>query len=313
VIEHPAVARSRLSWSRCVGARDEGTSLARGRLASAALAWARLAGVWLPAGWLLCATLAIALEARAAMAPAPAEGISFDQRLGASLPLLARFTDQQGRTGTLERFVQGETTVLLLGYQRCPNLCSAVRSSLEHALQATGLAAERDYRVLAVSIDADESSAPPGTDDASAESAHTIVAERGWHFLHGRADAIAALAQSIGFRYRYDADIGQYAHPAGFVIVTPKGAVSRYFLGVDFSPRQLEASLIDARRERVGSPVRELLMRCLHYDPDIGRYSLAVERAAQLVAALTCAALLVLLRVMQRAPRAKASGEGGAP
>jgi protein SCO1/2 len=233
--------------------------------------------------------------------------------MGASLPLSARFTDEQGRADTLERFMHGEPVVLLLGYHQCPNLCSAVRSSLKRALQATGVAPERDYRVLSVSIDADESSARLGMSGPLPVEATLADVETGWHFLHGRADAIGALTESVGFRYRYDLDIGQYAHPAGIVVVTPKGFVSRYFLGVDFSPRELEASLIDAGHDRIGSSARALLLRCMHYDPAIGTYSLAVERAAQLVAALTCAALLVLVLALKRASRAKAPREDEAP
>ena len=49
-------------------------------------------------------------------------------------------------------------------------------------------------------------------------------------------------ADTIGFRYRYDPQTGQYAHASGCVILTPDGRVSRYFFGVNFNPQELRLS-----------------------------------------------------------------------
>jgi protein SCO1 len=254
--------------------------------------------------------MVMAAPALAAIAPPPPQDlIHFDQNLGASIPLSTRFADEHGRVDTLEHFLDARPAVLFMGYNHCPNLCSAVRSSLAHALDSTDLSPGTDYRVLSVSIDANESSAMPVLAGGATDVSATEHAQRGWHFLRGDAPSIAALAASVGFHYRYDEDTDQYAHPAGVVILTPQGTISRYFLGVDFPPQDIESSLLGARRDRIGSPVRDLLLRCFHYDPTIGKYSLTVEYVVRVVAALTCASLLVLFLALRRgSPAARPAG-----
>jgi protein SCO1 len=264
-----------------------------------------MAGVLLSAAW---------SAAGAAIAPPPHEAIGFDQNLGASIPVSARFIDERGRRDTLANFIDGEPAVLLMGYNHCPNLCSTVRSSLTHALRSTHLAPGSDYHVLSVSIDDGESLAMPAAAVASPDVPPSALqytdSQRGWHFLRSDRKAIDALAASVGFHYRYDANSGQYAHPAGIVILTPQGSVSHYFFGVDFPPQELEDSLAAARRDRIGSPVRALLLRCFHYDPAIGAYSATVELVVRLVAAASCAGLLVLWLGLRRSvARPRAQGD----
>ena len=67
--------------------------------------------------------------------------------------------------------------------------------------------------------------------------------EAGWHFLTGDQASIAALDQAIGFRYTFNPRTELYAHAAGVVIVTPDGRIARYFYGIDFPPKELQAEL----------------------------------------------------------------------
>jgi protein SCO1/2 len=249
------------------------------------------------------ALLAIGMHAQATRAPSAAvANIGIDQRLGATIPLAAPFADEHGTTSSLARFLDNRPAVLLMGYNACPNLCSAVRASLVHALDATALHAGTDYSVLAVSIDPGETAALGARTREATLHAETLPDNvRGWHFLTGDAAAVASLAQSVGFRYAYDAEAGQFVHAAAIMILTPRGTVSRYFLGIDYPPAELQRSLGDAAGEHVASPVRALLLRCFHYDPQTGRYSLTIEMLARALGAVTCAALVCLILVLRRA------------
>ena len=126
---------------------------------------------------------------------------------------------------------------------------------------------------------------------------------RGWRFLTGPAGAAAALARSVGFRYAYDAEQRQFVHPAGLVIVTPRGRIARYFFGVAYPSAELRQSLLEASEDRVASPVRALLLLCLHYDPATGRYSATIESVARAVGLATAAALAGLIVVLRRRER----------
>ncbi|MEO6749486.1 MAG: SCO family protein, partial [Casimicrobiaceae bacterium] len=255
----------------------------------------------------LAACLRASPPAHAAGAPLPLASVAFDQRLGAQLPMQAPFIDAAGHATNVADALDGRAGIVVLGYYECPNLCSAVRQALLASLAQIDLEPGSGYRVLAVSID-------PAETDADAQHAQSVLADGvgstpeggiagalpGWHFLTGEHASSAALASAVGFHYVYDDALKQYAHPSGVVVVTPRGRVSRYFFGVDYPPAQLRASLVAAAGETVGSPVRALLLRCFHYDPVTGRYSLAVIDAMRLCALLSIAGLLVFVAWRRR-------------
>ncbi len=240
----------------------------------------------------------------AAIAPVPAAaGIDFEQQLGAAVPLSDTFRDEQGRSLPLGRFMNGLPAVLLFDYSACPNLCSTVRAALAHALFAVDRLPGTPYVVLVVSIDPTERSAQREEPLRALLSAGALTSTGNWHFLTGSEHAIAALARSVGFRFTYDAASGQYLHPAGIVIVTPGGTVSRYLFGVGYEPTALRAGLNEAANGQVGSPIRALLLRCLHYDPALGKHSKLVVGVARALGILTVAALALLVIALRRKER----------
>ena len=102
--------------------------------------------------------------------------------------------------------------------------------------------------------------------------------EGGWHFLTGDEESIAPLMASLGYQYAYDAAIDQYAHAAALVVLTSDGRISRYFLGIEFSARDLRFGLIDASAGRIGSAIeRAVITWCYHYDPKTGKYGLIID------------------------------------
>ena len=128
-------------------------------------------------------------------------------------------------------------------------------------------------------------------------------AATGWHFLTGDETSIQRLTQSVGFRYSYDAHTGEFAHAAGIIILTPQGKTSRYFYGIDFSPRDVRLGLIEAAADKIGSPIDQLLLFCYHYDPTTGKYNLLVARVIQIAGAFTVLALGTFIIVMLRRDR----------
>jgi protein SCO1 len=253
------------------------------------------------------------ISAVAADPAIPSQGVAFDQHLGTMLPTHAPFVDEQRRTTTLASVLDGRAGIVVLGYYECPNLCSAVRQALQASLARVDLAPQAQYRVIAVSIDPEE------TQVEAAHAREALMAPAmpsgpgrpasalpGWHFLTAPRASTDALADAVGFHYVYDPTLRQYAHPAGIVIVTPQGRISRYFFGVDYPPRELQASVSAAAADSIGSPVRALLLRCFHFDPVTGRYSLAVIDASRLLALATVAALLGIVLWPRRRDRTAA-------
>ena len=59
---------------------------------------------------------------------------------------------------------------------------------------------------------------------------------------------------------------------SGIMLLTPEGRLSRYFYGVEYSPRDLRLGLVEASANKIGTPVDEALLFCFHYDPATGKY-----------------------------------------
>ena len=241
--------------------------------------------------------IAAAMVALLAAAPAPADvpvvpdalrGIGIDQRLGESVPLDLTFRDEAGEMVRLGSYFGARPVVLALVYYECPMLCTLVLNGLVSSLKALSFDAGREFDVVAVSFDPDE------TPELAAAKKETYLdsyrrpnAAEGFHFLTGDEESIRRLAAAVGFRYRYDPASDEFAHAAGITVLTPSGVIARYFYGVEYAPRDLRLGLIEAADEKIGSHVDQLMLFCFRYDPATGRYSAAVLNLVRLGGILT--------------------------
>jgi protein SCO1/2 len=213
----------------------------------------------------------------------------YAQHLGAQLPLSLAFYDDGGAPAPLGQYFHDRPVVLVLGYYQCPNLCSTVMEGVLEGLASADLPRDA-YRVLEVSID------PAETPDLAAHKKAAYEQMFGkdgvdLHLLTGDKSSIALLAQAVGFRYFYDSARRQYLHPAGFVLLTADGRISRYFLGVRFLPEDLRTALRSASDGNIGGPIERLLLLCSHYDPVSGRHS----QAAMMLVRAACITVLAAL------------------
>lgn len=234
-----------------------------------------------------------------------AERVGFDQHLNGTIPRDLRFRDETGAQVRLGDYFGAAPVVLVFAYYGCSTLCPTVVGNLVATLARSGLAPGSRYQVIVASID-------PGDSPAAAslkKAAYLGAASRpqigkAWHLLTGSQASIAALTQAAGFRYAYDAGTHQYAHPAGIVVLTPRGTIARYFFGFDFTPAELGTALDAAAAQRIASPVQRLLLLCFHFDPSTGKYSATVLQALRWMALamlLALAAVLVAARWRRRA------------
>ncbi len=247
-----------------------------------------------------------------ALAPAPARpSVAFEQQLDAPLPLAAPFTDSTGHAVRLrdELAPSSAATLLMLGYHRCPQLCGLATEGVLEAWRQSGLPPGA-ARLLFVSIDPAET---------AADAADRLRADRGYALLlagvHappaapmsverlvGAPASIAALARSVGFVYQPGDATNRFAHPAGVVVVTPDGRVSRYLMGVRFDPAQLRDAVQAAGEQRIGTLSDRLALLCAHLDPHLGAHSAAVMAIAR-ATGLATLALLALLAWRRREGR----------
>lgn len=229
--------------------------------------------------------------------PQVLQKVSVQQHLNAPLPLSAAFTDDHGQPVTLGQYFDGKHPVLLSTvYYNCPMLCSEELDGITSSLQMVHLKPGKDFQVVVVSIDPTESSqlAARRKDFYLRRYGRPDTAN-GWHFLVGTKPAIDALTGAVGFGYTRvpgpDGKLDQFAHASSLEIATPQGRVAQYYLGVEYSPKDMLLGLIDASDNKIGSPVANILTYCYHYDPQINRHSLIVARVVQLGGIVTVASL----------------------
>jgi len=240
----------------------------------------------------------------ASTVPAPLREIGFDQRLNERAPLDAPFRDEEGRDVTLGGYFGSKPVVLALVYYNCPMLCSQVLSGLTSALGVMSLEPGRDFNVVAISFDPRETPSDAAAKRATVLERHARRPDdAGWHFLTGSQSSIDRVTKAAGFRYVWDKNTQQFAHPTGVIVLTPDGRFARYLFGVEYGPRDLRLALVEASSGKVGSAVDSLLLYCYHYDPMTGRYGLIVLRALRAAGAATVLALVSFIVVMVRRER----------
>jgi protein SCO1/2 len=242
--------------------------------------------------------------AEAPFDPFAAAGI--EQKPGAQVPLDLRFRNDEGNLVSLGELIKQRPVILAPVYYRCPNVCGAQLASLFNLLTALSFEVGKDYEVIAFSFDPRETPADAQAERAKLRERWPQLADSPYvHFLtdsapmeqasRGMCDnssnpgtgvsapqsSGAALAEAIGFRYRWDADIQEYAHASAIATLSPAGKLVRWLYGLGYQPDDMRLALTDAGEGRVGSLGDQLLLLCYHYNPRTGGYDNIVIAALQ--------------------------------
>jgi protein SCO1 len=227
------------------------------------------------------------------MVPPALQGVRIDQKLNAQIPLDAQFTDSFGKPVRLRDILGRRPAVLALVYYTCPMLCDQILRGVVRGIRPLSLAPGRDFDVIAISINPNE-----GPADAAAKRDEIVklysrrAAPEGWHFLTGTEANIRAVADAVGFHYRWDPKTKMFFHAAGIMALTPEGKAARYFYGVEFEPKDLKLGLIESSHNRIGTAVDQILLFCSHYDATNGKYTTTVLSVMRLAAASFLALLI---------------------
>jgi protein SCO1 len=274
--------------------------------------------------------------------PEPLKGVELRDKLGSTIPLDLAFTTSDGSPVTLAQLFgkpiitdgKPDTSgakrpvVLMMMYFRCPMLCPMVMDSMVRQMRELDFTAGREFDAVIVSFDErDTIKDSSGIKDAAlvsygrmptapytpAEKALADDLTKGMTFLTGPAATSKKLAESMGFSYRYLPESGEFAHGAAIFILTPEGKVSRYVTNLASSSTDLRLALVDASSGAIGSWTDQLMLRCLHFNPAEGGYSMSIMRGVQIAALLGVGALggmIGMYLFVERRRRAAGRGAG---
>jgi protein SCO1 len=237
--------------------------------------------------------------------PEALEGVSIDPPLGEKIPLDELFLNEEGKEVRLgDYFTGSKPVVLILNYYGCPMLCGLLLNGARDSF----LALDRwlpgqQYKVVTISFDPKE-----GSDLAAAKKASVLgsieredfrkAAQDHWHFLVGKAGSEARLAAALGFRYRWVEESKEWAHGAALFVGGADGRLLRVLGGIQFSPRDLKLSLLEAGQGKVGTFAEKLVLFCYHYDPKGNKYALFASRLVSLAGALTVVLMAIAYFVL---------------
>jgi protein SCO1 len=221
--------------------------------------------------------------------PKELDGLEITPRPDAQTPLDAVFRDEQGAVVRLGDFFDGQRPVILqLAYYRCPMLCGLVSEGLVAGLPKLEWSPGQQFDIVTVSIDAREAPELAAQKKASTLAGlNRLGAEHGWHFLTGSDASIHALADAVGFKFRFLPERNDFAHAAGIFVLTPDGRVSQTITGLVYDPRTLKLSLVEASVGKVGTLLDQVLLYCFHYDPKSGTYTPVIMNIMRLGFAVT--------------------------
>jgi protein SCO1 len=211
--------------------------------------------------------------------PKVLDTVGIVQRLNEQVPLDVEFRNEDGNSVKLGEIIKDKPVILALVYYDCPMLCNEVLNGLVGSLKGISFDAGKDFDVLAISFDARENEKP----DLAKRKKESYLqryerkdAASGFHFLTGTQDSIDKITKAVGFNYVFDESTNQFAHNGGIMLLTPEGKLSRYFYGIDYSPKDLKFGIMDSSQSKIGNPAEQLLLYCFHYDPSKGKYGLAI-------------------------------------
>lgn len=248
------------------------------------------------------------LNMRGVDRPSALTGVTIEQKLNSQLPLDAVFKDENGKTVKLGDYFGKRPVVLALVYYDCPMLCTQILNGMVRAAKVLTFTPGKDYEVLAISFDARE-----GPKQALLKKAvymkdygHPETAD-GWHFLTGTPESIKRVTDAVGFRYKWDVYTATFAHATAIYIATPQGRLSKYFFGIDYSPKDMRFGLIQASNNKIGSAVDQVLLFCYHFDPTSGKYTFVAMDLLQAAGAATVLMLGGYVFIMLRRDRQKGS------
>ena len=255
----------------------------------------------------LCAWTSVS---RSALSKEEMRRIGFDQHIGQQISPNLMFQEASKRRVALGDLFNRKPTLLVLGYYHCPMLCTIINDGLIESMQELRLNVGRDFNLIEVSIDPNET-----PQLAAAKKSEYLRrygrpgADTAWHLLTGDEEAIAQLSNEAGFWFKLDPETHEYAHPSGFIVLTPQGKISRYFFGVNFDPEELRAAIIAASNGQNGSIIHQLVLLCCRYNPITGKYGALILTVLRICGIGTVLLLGGWIAWMCRRPSSQASME----
>ncbi len=239
------------------------------------------------------------------------DGVDVVERLGEKAAIDVPLVNQEGKIVRMRDYLGKRPAILALVYYRCPVLCSVLLAGLAKALQGLDWQAGKEFDVLTVSVDPNETTALAKEKRRGyLQALGRQGAEGAWPFFTGSVEAVDALASSVGFKFKYVERERQFAHVAALFFLSPDGTITRYLYGAAFEPKEVKLALFEAGQGRVGTALERVLLRCYKFDASARKYHSFVKIYYRAWGAIILALLGTFLGVLWRREFKKSRSKG---
>lgn len=238
--------------------------------------------------------------------PEELKDVGIQEKIGEQIDLNLIVTNEKGEKVALSTFFNSQHPVILSPvYFDCSSLCNFHLNGLTETLKSVDWSPGKQFEVIAFSFDSKESSVV-----ASAKKENYLKlygrqgTENGWHFVTADANTVKKITESVGFKYKWNEQVKEWAHASAAIVISPQGKISRYLHGIQFEPRDVKLALNEAANGKVGNIVDSAMLFCFKYDSHNSKYGLQVFNVMKLAGAITVVALALWLTLaMTRAKR----------
>lgn len=270
----------------------------------------RIVGATLLSLITLCATSSAQIPIRPDEKTREVQDVTLVEKLNTQVDPNLTFIDGDGQTVALkDYFGKGRPVILNLVYYSCPMLCGMVLQGVVRSLKQVPYTPGQDIEVVTISFD------PKETSVLAAAKKNTIMedyarpgSDKGWHVLVDKEGSAKKLADQIGFKYKWDDETKQFAHPSVTMILTPEGKVSRYLGGIDYAQRDMRLALTEASQGKIGTISDRFMLYCYKYDPSSRSYVMAATNTMKVGGVLI---MLLLGGCLMIFWRREFKGQGG--
>lgn len=208
--------------------------------------------------------------------PSGAGDVGIKERIGQSIPLDAKFYDEQGNAVFLKQLFD-RPVVLSLVYFSCDRICPQLLGATAAITGALKYVPGKDYSLITISFDPEDT--PKTARDAKRNYINFLgpsFPEGAWRFLTGTNDNIKRVLDAAGYTIRKE-DIHGFSHPSVLVVLSPTGKIVRYVYPVSdnfslphplaFQPFDLTLAIADAAKEKTGFSIQRALAYCFPHIP----------------------------------------------
>ncbi|MFZ4521108.1 MAG: SCO family protein [Bacteroidales bacterium] len=228
------------------------------------------------------------------------EEVGIVEHLDTIIPANLTFNNETGSPVQLKSLIT-KPTILSLVYYDCPGICPQLLSGVSDVIEKMGLELGKDYQVITVSFNYDDTPAASIEKKKNFLRAHSKLHANDWQYLTGDSANIYALTHTVGYNFTRAGN--DFMHPSCIMVLSPEGKVTRYLYGTTYLPFDVKMALIEAQKGQSRPTINRVLEYCFSYDPQGRKYTLQVTKITATI--ILFFALLLFIILIIRSSRKK--------